>query len=90
MSDQAHVKTDNISLDRYVALLVLDKARLADFVDDPESRAAEMAAVGLSEDEIGLLTSDGVVKLCQYLKWQMPGPGPIPDDETQSAGGGGG
>ena len=80
MSDQANVMTDNISLARYTVLLILDPARLRDFVDYPESRAAEMAAAGLSEEEIGLLTGDGVVELCEYLKWQVPGPGPVPPD----------
>ena len=87
MSDQAQPTTDSFRLARYVVLLVLDPARLEDYVNYPGSREAEMRAAGLSEKEIELLSAEGFVNLCEYLEKQVPSPAPVPDDQTQGGGG---
>ncbi len=86
MSIQANVTTDPFNLPRYLVLLALDRAKLDDYVEHPESREAEMIGEGLGKKEIELLSADGVVKLIEYLQ-MISDPGPAPPDPPPVTGG---
>ncbi len=86
MSDQAKTTTDSLRLAKYVVLLVLDDMRLDDYVNNPGAREEEMRAAKLSDKEIDLLSADGVVELCTYLKEARVAP--VPHEEGSGGGGG--
>jgi len=64
-------------LARFIAILMLDRGRLGDFLADAE---AEMDQAGLTERQRGHLRDQGFLNICDY-QWEA-GQGPAPDPET--------
>ncbi len=70
-------------LARFIAILMLDRGRLGDFLADAE---AEMDQAGLTEKERGYLTDQNFRNICDYA-WEA-GTAPAPYEEPDDGGGG--
>lgn len=74
----AEVSTEQAwRLPRFIAVLMLDRGRLGDFLADAE---VEMDQAGLIGKERGYLTDQSFLNICDYA-WEA-GQGPAPDPET--------
>ncbi len=64
----------------FIVDLVLHQKQLEFFVKNPDHRKTIMGDAGLTEDEMGLLTTPCFVHLCDRLEKAGVGPVPCHDD----------